>query len=176
MLYLYVVDITEYTMKKLPAKYCISCNTELNSIWGRRSKSKFCSIKCQKNHEHLSYIERWKRGDEDGRKGLVSVSVHIRKYLFEKYDSKCCKCGWGEINQTTKKSPLEINHKDGDWKNNSEENIELLCPNCHSLEPTYKALNKGKGRYTVAGVVNPGNNKKKQTSTPVSFVECTDVK
>ena len=26
---------------------------------------------------------------------------------------------------------LEINHKDQNWKNNSPENLEFLCPNCH---------------------------------------------
>lgn len=24
--------------------------------------------------------------------------------------------------------------------------FELICPNCHSLTPTFRALNKGKGR------------------------------
>ena len=31
--------------------------------------------------------------------------------------------------------------------NNKEENLTLLCPNCHSLTPTAKGANKGNGRY-----------------------------
>ena len=31
---------------------------------------------------------------------------------------------------------LEINHIDGDWLNNDPRNLEFLCPNCHSQEPT----------------------------------------
>ena len=42
--------------------------------------------------------------------------------------------------------PLTINHKDGDWRNSVEDNLEVLCPNCHSLTPTYGALNMGNGR------------------------------
>lgn len=30
--------------------------------------------------------------------------------------------------------------------NNKEENLLLLCPNCHSLTSTYKGANKGNGR------------------------------
>ena len=34
----------------------------------------------------------------------------------------------------------------GNFENNSETNLTLLCPNCHSLTPTYKGANKGNGR------------------------------
>jgi len=29
---------------------------------------------------------------------------------------------------------FDVNHKDGNSKNNSKFNLELLCPNCHRLE------------------------------------------
>jgi hypothetical protein len=58
----------------------------------------------------------------------------------------CCKCGWHKINKTSGKIPLEINHIDGDSTNNVESNLELICPNCHSLTSTYRGLNKGHGR------------------------------
>lgn len=31
--------------------------------------------------------------------------------------------------------PLELHHVDGDRFNNQLENLKLLCPNCHALEP-----------------------------------------
>jgi hypothetical protein len=43
-------------------------------------------------------------------------------------------------------APLVADHVDGDWKNNREKNLRLLCPNCDSLTPTYAGANKGKGR------------------------------
>lgn len=92
------------------------------------------------------FISRWKDGEESGMKGKTGISGHIRKYMFDKYDSKCCLCGWCMINPVTNKSPLEIDHIDGDHRNNIEENLRLLCPNCHSLTPTYKSLNIGNGR------------------------------
>ena len=42
--------------------------------------------------------------------------------------------------------PLEIDHIDGDAENNIETNLRVLCPNCHSLTPHFRNLNKGKGR------------------------------
>ena len=36
-----------------------------------------------------------------------------------------------------------VNHKDGNKANNKEDNLDLLCPNCHSLTKNYGSLNKG---------------------------------
>ena len=34
-----------------------------------------------------------------------------------------------------KNLPLELHHKDGDHFNNQLNNLEILCPNCHSIQP-----------------------------------------
>ena len=44
--------------------------------------------------------------------------------------------------------PLEMDHTDGNHRNNSLDNLKLLYPTCHALTPTYKAKNKGNGRYS----------------------------
>ena len=56
-------------------------------------------------------------------------------------------CGWGEENPKTNKVPIELEHIDGNSNNNELSNLKLLCPNCHSLTPTYKGANRGNGRY-----------------------------
>lgn len=96
--------------------------------------------------KYLIYIDRWKNGLEDGMRGKTSISNHIRRCLFEKYESSCAECGWCKVNKYSGKIPLEIEHIDGNYLNNLEDNLVLLCPNCHSLTPTYRSLNKGKGR------------------------------
>jgi len=120
--------------------YCIECGKTL------KRKHKYCSKNCQTTYEYKKYIESWKAGEKDGISGKDGTSQNIRKYLFEKYNNKCSKCGWNEINPYTGKIPLNIEHIDGNWMNNKEENLDLLCPNCHSLTPTYGCLNKGNGR------------------------------
>jgi Zn finger protein HypA/HybF involved in hydrogenase expression len=144
-----------------PNTYCNNCNIPLY----RRPIElvKFKNIYCNdcKNHRitqmsdiatklnnarYLTYIEKWKMGKVTGMRGKYSISHYIVRYLFEKYNNKCSKCGWNEVNQYTGKIPLETEHIDGDYTNNKEENLDLLCPNCHSLTPTYKGANRGNGR------------------------------
>lgn len=69
----------------------------------------------------------------------------LRKYLHIKYNSICTVCKINEWNN--KKIVLEVEHIDGDSQNNKEENLTLLCPNCHSQTPTWKSKNKGNGRF-----------------------------
>jgi hypothetical protein len=80
--------------------------------------------------------------------GEDGLSAHIRRYLLEKANYTCevPGCGWGETNPYTNTIPLEVEHIDGNYLNNAEENLILLCPNCHSLTATYKGANKGNGR------------------------------
>ena len=53
---------------------------------------------------------------------------------------------WSKTNPYTGNIPLEIDHIDGNYKNNNEDNLILLCPNCHSLTETYKGANLNHGR------------------------------
>lgn len=110
------------------------------------STNKFCSITCQNEYEYNEYIKRWKNGEENGVSGKYGISRYIRRYLFEKYDSKCQICGWNEENPVTHKVPLQIHHIDGNCLNNKEENLQLLCPNHHSLTETFGNLNEGSKR------------------------------
>lgn len=131
-----------YNNSRKPKKeyFCEFCNKKL------KRKGKYCNGTCQQKYIYSKYIERWEQGLEDGVKGSYETSEYIRRYLYDKYENKCCKCGWNEVNPYTNKIPLEIEHIDGDYTNNKEENLELLCPNCHSLTATYKGANKGNGR------------------------------
>lgn len=128
-------------MRKKITKYCKYCGKELSE----RHKI-FCDNKCQSDYEYQTYISEWKEGKQDGNKGKCSISNHIRRYLIEKHDSKCQLCGWGEVNPWTGKVPLEVHHIDGNYLNNREENLQILCPNCHSLTENYKNLNYTRGR------------------------------
>lgn len=119
---------------------CLNCGKEIKRNF--RSKKVYCSAKCQHEYQQKEYIIRWKKGEEDGLNGQYNLSHRIRKYLLEKHNYKCECCGWGERNIFTNSIPLEIHHKDGNYKNNKEENLQVLCPNCHSLTETFKSHNK----------------------------------
>jgi hypothetical protein len=70
----------------------------------------------------------------------------VRDYLIAKADYKCSKCSWGQVNPHTGRIPLEINHIDGNAHNNSKDNLEVLCPQCHGCTPNHRALNKNSSR------------------------------
>ena len=118
-------------------KYCLNCGKKL--IY---SQHKYCSGSCQQNYQAKLKIQAWQNGEFNGMSGKYGLSKIIRNYMLKKSNYSCELCGWNKINLTTGKSPLEIHHKDGDYRNNKEENLQVLCPNCHSLTSTYKALNK----------------------------------
>lgn len=123
---------------------CLGCQTLCPN-----PRAVYCSNKCQQDSRYRDFIRDWLSGkpvkthhDDINNK----VCAPIRRFLIEKYQGKCAKCGWCEINPVTGKSPIGIDHIDGDSLNNEEKNLTLLCPNCHSLTPTYCSLNKGKGK------------------------------
>jgi hypothetical protein len=61
---------------------------------------------------------------------------YLKKHLIKERGHKCEKCGLEEwINNPI---PLEVDHRDGDRTNNREENLILLCCNCHALTPTWR--------------------------------------
>ena len=41
----------------------------------------------------------------------------------------------------SKPIPLELHHIDGNSNNNSLDNLQILCANCHALTDTYRAKN-----------------------------------
>lgn len=57
---------------------------------------------------------------------------------LKKHQCECC----GTIEWLGQPIPLELHHKDGDRTNNALPNIELLCPNCHSLTDNYRGSKK----------------------------------
>lgn len=42
---------------------------------------------------------------------------------------------------------IELDHINGNSKDHRLENLRMLCPNCHSQTPTFRARNKRKGRH-----------------------------
>lgn len=128
-------------MPRKPRQKCLSCGKET-----RRSGYKYCTNKCQADYRYKRYIEQWLRGDVRGLQGHGVVSRHVKRYLREKFGNKCCLCGWAQVNITTEQVPLVADHLDGNWRNNVENNLRLICPNCDSLTATYAGLNRGRGR------------------------------
>lgn len=122
-------------------KLCINCGKN----WVKKAASKFCSMECNREYNYKERIRKWKADELCGSMNGC-VTTYVRRYLFEKYNNQCAECGWDKVNKYTGKPPLNIHHIDGNSDNTVEENLILLCPNCHSLTEFYGGLNRGHGR------------------------------
>lgn len=114
---------------------CEVCGTECkNTI---QKKNKFCSNEC-------SGISKTKIAYERFLNGEVKERSTIRKILTKLYGYKCNVCQITEYNNLP--ISLQVDHIDGNAGNNLPNNLQLLCPNCHSQTTNYGGKNKGNGR------------------------------
>lgn len=123
---------------------CRNCKKEFH--YHHSSFGFYCSLKCQQEYQTGLEINKWLSGNDNPMNTNGLLRPWARKYLFKINNNKCSECGWNKVNVNTGKIPLEVDHIDGDYRNNVISNLRLLCPNCHSLTSTYKNSNKGKGR------------------------------
>jgi 5-methylcytosine-specific restriction endonuclease McrA len=152
---LFNVNVAISAHRRYAKRYCSQlCSRQrvvrLCKCCGKRlyadSKGMFCSRVCSHKYKRQIFIKAWFENTIVGTDRNHILCTNIRTYLLEKEHYKCSSCGWGKQNAYTKAVPLTIHHKDGNYKNNRPSNLEVLCPNCHSLTEFYGSRNRGRGR------------------------------
>lgn len=84
----------------------------------------------------LRKSKRYKVSNDVFQNGNEIPSGVLKQWLSDEREWICEECSISEWKG--KKLPLEIDHIDGDRFNNLRENLRILCPNCHSLTPTWR--------------------------------------
>jgi hypothetical protein len=81
-------------------------------------------------------------------KNVERSTTNTKSRFIKEFGVKeeCQECGVGNV-YNNKPLVLHLDHIDGDNKNNTPENLRLLCPNCHSQTKTYAGRNNKKKKF-----------------------------
>lgn len=93
--------------------------------------------------KHVKYDEQtFKKSLDNGTCTLKPrfILKKLIEYNIKQY--KCEVCGISEWNN--QKITLEIHHKNGKHSDNHLDNLQILCPNCHSQTDNFRAKNVSK--------------------------------
>ena len=122
---------------------CVYCGKE-HRVKGKNYKNKYCNNQCQANHKQEQwYIENLPLFEQ----GLLKSRVAVKRFIKERDGYQCSICDQ-QPEHNGKSLIMILDHIDGDASNNKPDNFRLVCPNCDTQLPTYKAKNTGNGRAT----------------------------
>ena len=74
-----------------------------------------------------------------------SYKLKARLFAASLKPMHCEICRWAKHSDDGR-LPLELDHINGDRHDNRIENLRVLCPNCHSLQPTHRGRNRNSKR------------------------------
>ena len=118
-------------------KNCKNCD----KIYKGKHISKYCSRNCQQLYKNKIKIENWLSGNDCGYTGKnIALKDFIKRYLFNTRGTSCSNCGYDTKHPSDGRTINEIDHIDGDAKNNHPDNLRILCPNCHALSHRHLGL------------------------------------
>lgn len=143
---------------KSAAKSSTSVRQVLGKLGLKEAGGNYAQIKKYLAYYQIDVLKFKGRGWSKGLKGIGKPRYTLEQILIENSDfqsfklkkrlfeagikkRKCKECGWSE-KSVDGRIPLELDHVNGNSHDNRLENLRVLCPNCHSLKPTHRGLNR----------------------------------
>jgi 5-methylcytosine-specific restriction endonuclease McrA len=139
---------------KIPEK-CPLCGKEFQNVYAMSAHKSHCQHPQGARVEQLKGKRGWSKDQmlKDPKEIFCSPSslpsMYVKKALlhnsYVSYECATCQISSWQGQEIT----LELDHINGDSKDNRVENLRLLCPNCHSQTPTWRGRNKNSGAAKV---------------------------
>lgn len=130
---------------------CEICNKQFTHISSRVNKAKYCSNKCRYKstigkgtttytckhcNKTFKDFKRLKRvfcskacvGKETKKTWKPNYTTVRKTMIYRGMIKECQKCGYNEYPKI-----LGVHHIDENRNNNEQNNLIILCPNCHSI-------------------------------------------
>ncbi|MEK7633124.1 MAG: HNH endonuclease [Patescibacteria group bacterium] len=121
----------------------------LKPVGGNYAQIKKYLHEASLDYSHLKG-RSWEKGLKRGPRPVLQLadilvqeshyqSFKLKRRLFDAglKQEHCEICGWAERTPDGY-LPLELDHINGAHTDNRIENLRILCPNCHSLQPTHR--------------------------------------
>ena len=121
---------------------CKNCEIDF-SYSPSQKKGIFCSNSCQGDYVNKQKV----------LSGKASFKA-VKKYVLKYWKYECSECNLNKWNG--KHLTLQLDHKNGDKKDNRLDNVRWMCPNCHSQTDNWGVKN-----ISVEGRKRLVTNKKK---------------
>lgn len=109
-----------------------------------RHPGTFCSLNCKMSQDTLDKAFIFVTSGlppVTTQSSIKNLLLFIRGNYCEMPDCGISTWKGGDV-------PLVMDHIDGNSEDDRAENLRLVCGNCDMLLPTYKAKNRGNGRYS----------------------------
>lgn len=143
---------------KTAVKTCGSIRQVLNALGLREAGGNYTQVKRYIKLHNIDISHFHGRAWSKGLKKPFNPRIPLDKILvknssYQTYKLKkrliraklkpvnCEECGWAGVSKDGR-IPLELDHINGDSSDHRLENLRILCPNCHSLKPTHRGLNR----------------------------------
>ena len=149
-------QILEWIEQQLPKReiaHRLQCKPSTLNIYLKKMNIEYEGQEHSYKSEYNKYIpSSYYTSDSSHKIETFKLKMKLIREGIKKEQCEICKLTeWQGV-----KIPLELHHKNGNRYDNSLENLQILCPNCHSLQEYHCGKNAGRYHpYVHKKSVNP---------------------